>query len=176
MEKKEKSFLVYLATDHLRFRNIFRTINGGIISFVVQLEIEAQPATWKAVVRNDCEHGFCHRDLIYSDGHKEKIKMVADKESAVVVGIDDLKENFKDHLQKLGYQGFLRKLPNYIEIERDLEQAKQFLLRLIRHPEKIDEIGNEIRLKLWEVIVIKNKVTAVLRDKTGKVIKIVEGQ
>jgi len=155
----QRSFIISLPGDKIRFRNIFKIKRDGKLDFTVQLEVEPKAGEWKPLVRWDCAHGSCHRDLIYSNGHKETDETATQELDKVIAnGIDDLKENLKSYLEKTGYHEFSHALHAQLNIGEDLEEAKRFLLDLVEHPEKIDNIPNKISLKLGEGITFKDEV------------------
>lgn len=176
MKTKKKSFLILPpAEDRIRLRSIFR-IKGQyeIKDFVVQLEVELEPAQWKAVARYDLAHGYFHRDLIYKNGSRKKDKMSSkDLNEATTEAIEDLKQNLENHLKIAGFGDVADKLPPTGGVENDLEEAKQFLLHLVEHPEEIDKVPDKVHLKLRETIVLKDSVTVIKKDsKTGKIIEV----
>jgi len=172
---KKKSFLIIPPPDdRIRLRNIFR-IKGlkEIKDFMVQLEVEPEPAQWKAVVRYDLAHGYFHRDLICKNGSKKKHKIQSqDLSNATIGAIEDLKQNLERYLKIAGFVDVAEKLPPTGGVEKDLEEAKQFLLHLVEHPEEIDNVPNKVHQKLRETIFLKDSVTVIKKDSTGKIIEV----
>lgn len=152
----ERIFLIHLIPQNLRFRNIFReTKEHKLTSFVIQLEAfitKGTTSNWKEIIRCDCSHGFVHYDLYYSNGKKEKIKVleIANLESGITYALDDLKKNLSRWLIDLGYTELNNKLPNWTNLSRDLEDAKRFLLDLIKSPEKASKIQSIFLYKALE--------------------------
>ena len=163
---QQKFFDISLPSKKLRFRNIFKIKKDGKLDFTIQLEVELKAGEWKPLVRWDCAHGSCHRNLIHSNGHKEKDETTTQELDKVIEnGIDNLKENLKSYLEKTGYRELSNSLPSHIDIERDLEGAKRFLLDLVKHPEKIDSTTSHGRLKLEMHVTLKNEVALVKRSR-----------
>ena len=146
LERKGKEFLITLDLPGkiMRFRNIFRVHRFNVSSFVIQLEafgVKPKSNRWKAIIRYDCAHGYIHRDLIHSDGRKEKQRLkTQNPEESIRIALTDLKDNFKQWILRLGYYELLNKLPSMIKIKKEFENAEKFLLDLVKHPEKITKI------------------------------------
>ena len=171
----KKRFFLILPPERIRFRNEFRLLGvSKIKDFVVQLEVEISPGYWgkDGVVRYDIKHGYFHRDLINPNGLKiEHTKIrVSGLREAVVAAIDDLKENLETHLKKAGYDKVVNTLPSPSEMKDYLESAKQFLIRLVEHPDQIDKVPNKVSVIVKDELKLKNSVTVIKRDKTGKII------
>ncbi|MGD0495712.1 MAG: hypothetical protein ABSB28_06690 [Candidatus Bathyarchaeia archaeon] len=114
LEEKGREFLLTLdlpGSKIMRFRNIFQTDQSRVSSFVVQFEIygfKREPEQWKAIARYDCAHGYIHRDLIYSDGRKEKKKTRSqDLGEAIKIATSDLKDNSGNGFRSLDMWKFL---------------------------------------------------------------------
>jgi hypothetical protein len=67
----EKEYLIRLG-EHARKRHCHKTEKGELVSFMVQLEVEAEEGVWKPVVRYDCAHDFAHRDRYNLKGNRDK--------------------------------------------------------------------------------------------------------
>lgn len=144
VDKKERQFLLELPLGRSKdiiLRNIFRLRGGMIKSFVVQAEIrviDKGQKKWNPVVRYDCAHGFVHRDLIKRNGQKTKEKLASQNlKSAIQIAIEEMKYNLKLWLVKLGYESEVPEVFEKINTDKELETAKEYLLRLIEHPEII---------------------------------------
>lgn len=162
-DKKAKSFIILPHTQKIRFRNLFR-INEEL-SFVIQLEVEPKTGEWRPLVRYDCAHGFCHRDFIYSNGHKEKLPTGQNLNVSIAIGIDDLKQNLKSHVEKAGYHELSRDLPADADIAKDLEEAKQFLLDLVQHPEKIDTVPDQVHLEVKDKVTLTDEINVIKNNR-----------
>jgi len=57
------------------------------------------------------------------------------------------------------------------ETEKNLERAKEFLLDMFKHPDKLDSIPNDAVMEFHETIELKDKLIVILRDKTGKIVE-----
>ncbi|KPV64614.1 MAG: hypothetical protein AOA66_0047 [Candidatus Bathyarchaeota archaeon BA2] len=57
------------------------------------------------------------------------------------------------------------------KVEKNLEHAKKFLLDIVKHPNKLDSIPNDAVVKFQETTKLKDELTVILRDKTGKIIE-----
>jgi len=100
---KEKTFFIYLSFGaRIRVRIIRE--RRKVVDFVVQLEVEAEPGEWKAVVRYNYAHGFPHRDVVYANGTEEKETIhIKGLEKVVIYAIDDLKQKWEAYVRRLGY-------------------------------------------------------------------------
>lgn len=143
-DKKERQFLLRLPlgkSNDMRLRNIFRLRGNLIKSFVVQSEIrvtEKGKEIWKPIVRYDCAHDFIHRDLINRNGKKIKEKLSTQNfKSAIRIAIEEMKNNLRPWLVRLGYEAIIHKLFVKINVDKELEDAKEYLLRLVEHPDLI---------------------------------------
>ena len=69
---KEVSYQKYLDDYELeRLRIRIHTEKGKLIDVVIQYESFIN-SKWQPILRYDCSHGFFHRDVIKSNGQKEK--------------------------------------------------------------------------------------------------------
>lgn len=144
LDKKERQFLLELPlgkSKDIMLRNIFRLRGNMIKSFVVQSEIrimEKGKQVWNPIVRYDCAHGFIHRDLINRNGKKTKEKLATQNlKDAIKIAIEEMKNNLKSWLVKLGYESKVPELFEKININEELDAAKEYLLRLTEHPDMI---------------------------------------
>jgi hypothetical protein len=145
-DKGERQFLLELPLGKSRdiiLRNIFRLRGNMIKSFVVQAEIrvtEKDKKKWNPLVRYDCAHGFIHRDLINLDGKQVKEKLASQNlKHGVDIAIQEIKCNLKLWMVKLGYESRVLEIFEKIDINEELDAAKEFLQRLIQQPEIINK-------------------------------------
>ena len=69
------------------------------------IQLETWKDKWMPVVRYNYAHGTPHRDLMTSDGHKEKEWFEGESLSEIVNrAIDDLKKNWRQYLVRCGYE------------------------------------------------------------------------
>jgi hypothetical protein len=160
---KKKFFLILRDQEKIRFRNVFRLLGAKEINdFMVQLEIEISPNNWKGVIRYDLKHGYFHRDLIYANTHKYQKEIPSQGlEDAIVIAIDDLKENFHLYLRKAGYNISYPAL----RVTENLEEAKQYILALIKQPESIEKVLDQIILGLKPAIITSEYKLSVTKIK-----------
>jgi hypothetical protein len=126
----------------IRLRNIFRIKNKTLQSFVVQAELRraTEEASWVPIVRYDCAHGFIHRDLMHQNGRKTKTRLSAQKlEDAVKLAIEEIEGNRRLWLIELGFESRVPEILKNIDIRDELQEAKDFLLFLISHPDRITQ-------------------------------------
>jgi hypothetical protein len=77
---------------------------GAVVDFLVQLEHRTYDE-YKQVVRYNYAHGFPHRDLILSNGTKEKERInESDLGEVVIFAIKDIKDNWKRYVKEIGYE------------------------------------------------------------------------
>ena len=89
----DTEFLIPYDVD-VRVRHTHLTIQGRIVSFVVQLEIRIGDQ-WVPVVRYDTAHGFAHRDILHANGSVTKTPLfVVDYSEALTYAEGDLKSNW----------------------------------------------------------------------------------
>jgi hypothetical protein len=78
----------------VRLRCIYERRGKQVLKFTVQLEALREDH-WHAIVRYDNAHGFCHRDMIHTDGTQDKTAVfVGDVSATFTHAIDDLKANW----------------------------------------------------------------------------------
>ena len=93
----DRSWLVDLVPDEVRFRSWYRRRRKRIVQYTVQLEI-LHADRWQPVVRYDNAHGFCHRDTIHADGTQDKTPVYyGDANDTFTRAIDELRENWQAH-------------------------------------------------------------------------------
>ncbi len=159
------SFLIRLEKERVWFRNEFRLLGSNKIEdFVVQLEI-VEDERHLTPVRYDMKHNYFHRDIINEHENnvdKQKIS-VTSLEEAVNLSIDDLIQNWRSNLKIGGYDKLLSTLESFPE--NTMQKAKEYLIDLIRHPQKIDSVGNVINLVLSEGIGMSDSVQVKLVEK-----------
>lgn len=138
----------------------------GKLDLTIQLEVES--GKWRPVVRWDRgPHKFFHRHLIYSDGREEKQEMPRQKPYEVIVdSIDDLKINLRNYIEETGYLEISNSLQADFNIDSFVEKAKQYLLDLVYHLEKIESFPSRgsIALKI-DAILLKNEVATVMKSR-----------
>ena len=82
-------------TDDTQLRHLHTHWKNNVTSFAVQLEIYIKDK-WQAIVRYDTAHGFSHRDIIHSDGSKDKTPLsISDFKEALTFSDKDLKTNWR---------------------------------------------------------------------------------
>lgn len=83
-----------LLAPSVRLRCVYQRRGKRILKFTVQLEVRRVDC-WHAVVRYDNAHGFCHRDTMHVDGHREKTPVwVGDVTETFTYAIEDLKTHW----------------------------------------------------------------------------------
>lgn len=104
----EKCYFISLSLKN-RLRVWIEIEKGSVIDFLVQLEHKTDDA-WKQVVRYNYAHGFPHRDLILSNGTKEKEGINETELGKVVIfATKDIKDNWEDYVREAGYEERQRK-------------------------------------------------------------------
>ncbi len=90
----ERQWIEDLVAGSVRLRCAYQRRGKHVLRFTVQLEALRQDA-WRAVVRYDNAHGFCHRDTIHADGTQDKTALfVGDVNATFTYAIEDLKANW----------------------------------------------------------------------------------
>jgi hypothetical protein len=143
-DKGERQFLMELTPGRLkdiRLRNIFRLRNKTVQSFVIQAELrDAEEASWVPVVRYDCAHGFIHKDLMHQNGGRTKTRLSAQKlEDAIRLAIEEIERNLRLWLIDLGFESRVPEILKNVDIHDELQEARDFLLFLIDHPDRITQ-------------------------------------
>lgn len=160
--RKTKSFLIRLEREKVWFRNEFSLLGPEKIEdFVVQFEI-VEGGKHLTPVRYDIKHGYFHRDIINRQGkhvNKKKINVTNLKE-AVKTATDDLVNNWQSLLQIGGYTNILSTLKSIPE--ESIRKAKEYLIDLVQHPDKIDSVSNVVDLTLTETLNMSDSVTTKL--------------
>ena len=164
--RKVKSFLIRLEQERVWFRNEFRLLGPNKIEdFVVQFEI-VEGKKHLTPVRYDMKHNYFHRDVIDQNGNivdKEKIA-AASLEDAVKLFVDDLIKNWESLLKMGGYTKLISSFKSFPE--NIMQKAKEYLVDLIRNPQKIDNAPNIVNLVLSEGMSISNSVKVkLIREK-----------
>lgn len=73
---------------------------GKILDLVFQYESFIQEC-WREIVRYDMAHGFFHRDFIFPNGTKEKIRIeMLDLRSAAMFAEQDIKDKWEFYKSK----------------------------------------------------------------------------
>lgn len=148
-DKNERQFLIMPTLGKLkdiRLRYLFRLKNKSVQSFVVQAELRkaAEEGSWVPIVRYDCAHGFIHRDLIRHNGRKTKTRLPAQKlEDAVKLATKEIERNLRLWLIKLGFESRVPETLKNVDVCAELQEARDFLLFLISHPNRITEIRSK---------------------------------
>ena len=100
-KKGYKEALIPIKWDaRLRLR-LFREKDKALTGFTSQLE-HYLGGKWRPVVRYDTAHGFFHRDF-YSLSGKQKRKernVIQNLKEAVLFADKDLRNNYKDYIEK----------------------------------------------------------------------------
>jgi hypothetical protein len=79
-----------------RKRHYHETQRGGIVAFVVQLEVEFR-GSWVPVVRYDMAHGRAHIDLYQTPARKTKQFLTLSPAEALTLADEDIKENWEGY-------------------------------------------------------------------------------
>lgn len=142
----ERHFLLFLTLDketRVILRNIFRLDKNSVAGFVIQGEIRCTAdgkEKWQPFVRYDHAHGFIHRDMIASDGSKTKHELgTQDIKNAIVLAIEEIRENLNLWLCQLGYKPLDAEVLNQPRINQEMDKAKSKLLELYNNPEKMND-------------------------------------
>ena len=92
--RKEIEYIVPLSED-TQLRHIHTHWKNKVTGFTVQLEVQIKNK-WQPIVRYDTAHGFSHRDIIHTDGTKEKTPLfISDFKEALTFSDKDLKANWR---------------------------------------------------------------------------------
>jgi hypothetical protein len=154
-KRNEWHFLLNLPSEsesRVILRNLFRMHRNLVTGFMIQIEVrlvQNGKEQWRPVVRYDCAHGFIHRDSIAADGQKMKRKLaIQDTRSAIVLAIDELRDNLNPWLRQLGYEQFDRDVLVKPDVIEEMDKAKSTLLSLLDHPEKMNKTPSKfVQLK-----------------------------
>jgi len=68
----EREWILGLVLDEVRIRCRYRRRGNQVLDYTVQLEVWHNE-NWRAIVRYDNTHGFCHCDTIHPDGRQDKL-------------------------------------------------------------------------------------------------------
>lgn len=150
--RKVKSFQIRLEQERVWFRNEFRLLGPNKIEdFVVQFEI-VEGGKHLTPVRYDIKHDYFHRDIIDKHGNNVDKKRIAavSIEDAVTSSVDDLIQNWESLLKMGGYAKLISSFKSFPE--NIMQKAKEYLVDLIRNPQKIDSVPNIVDLVLSEGI------------------------
>jgi len=148
-DKGERQFLMELTLgklEDIRLRNIFRLKSKAVQSFVIQAELRkaAEEASWVPIVRYDCAHGFIHRDLMRQNGRKTKTRLSAQKlEDAIKLALEEIERNLRLWLIELGFESRVPEILKNVDIRNELQEAKDFLLFLTSHPDRITQASSK---------------------------------
>ena len=160
----ERHFLLLLTLDketRVILRNVFRVDKNSVTGFVIQGEIRSTAdgkEKWQPFVRYDHAHGFIHRDMIAANGSKTKHKLgTQDTKNAIVLAIEEIRENLNLWLHQLGYKLLDAEVLNQIRIIQEMDNAKSKLLELHDNPEKIDFTQSTF-VQLKEEVDYKEKI------------------
>jgi hypothetical protein len=150
LDEKGRELLLYFPNGGTRFRNIIRFNKNKILEFVVQLEINVKRSEveeWRPAVRYDCAHGYIHKDLIYANGKREKVRVETQVlKDAITFVINDMKSNLEYWFKSLGYNKMSMTVFSWSTLDVDLEDAEKFLLSLIENPERIPQTSSVHRI------------------------------
>jgi len=148
---QERHFLLDIpAGDNLKIvlRILYRVHSDGSPDFVIQVEMRdlmANNPRNRPVIRYDFAHGFLHSDRIASDGTKSKEAVSPKSDSDAISSIiSDLRENLVTWMAELGY-GHLDPTPiAHASLDKDLDDAKEALTRLVEDPELIGQTKSTV--------------------------------
>jgi hypothetical protein len=91
----DREWVFAVANDEARIRCRYRRRGNRMIEYTVQLEIW-QAQTWRPILRYDNAHGYCHRDIIHSDGTQTKVRIYrGDTSSNFTWAIKELRANWQ---------------------------------------------------------------------------------
>ena len=103
---KKVEYIISLSGD-TQLRHIHIHWRNKVTGFTVQLETYINKE-WQPIVRYDTAHGFTHRDIIHSDGSKEKTPLfISDFKEALTFSGKDLKTNWRIYREQ-----FLKEVKN----------------------------------------------------------------
>ena len=144
---KERHFLFNLPIDpNCRFvlRNLFRLTDNSVTGWVIQIEIildmKGKKSKSRPVIRYDQSHGFIHRDMININGSKNKHKiMTKDTKTAIILAIDEIRDNLNSWLKQLGYSPYGQQILNLPFIVQEMDKVKEKLIELHDHPENMKD-------------------------------------
>jgi hypothetical protein len=92
-----RTWLIRVAADEAQIRCSFQRVKKRVVRFAVQLETLFE-GNWMPVVRYDNAHGFCHRDVLHTDGTQDKTGVfVGDVNETFTFAIEDLRANWQVH-------------------------------------------------------------------------------
>jgi len=162
--RRIKSFLIRLEKEGVWFRNEFRLLGlAQIEEYLIQFEI-VHNKKHLTPVRYDMRHNCFHRDIVDKDGKhvgKRKEFKVANLEEAVKLSINDLICHWKSLLEKGGYGDLLSTLKSLPE--KKMQRAQEYLVCLIQHPDKIDDVSDIVDLTLpTETLTLSDSVNVKL--------------
>ena len=89
----EKEYLIRLG-ERARKRHYHKTDKGQVVTFMVQLEVEAEDGLWKAVIRYDCAHDFAHRDRYNLKGDHDKEEIPLSYMDSLDLADKDINDNW----------------------------------------------------------------------------------
>jgi hypothetical protein len=142
--ENERHFVLNLSLgseSRVILRNLFRVHKNHVTGFVIQVEIGGiidGKEHQHAIVRYDRAHGFMHRDMIAYDGQKIKQELeTQDTKDAIVVAIDEVRDNLNRWLQELGYSSIGVHALDQQRVIEEMEKAKTTLLELHDSPKKL---------------------------------------
>lgn len=93
-------FLILDRNNTVRVR--FKTVDGNVVDFVVQLETYIE-GTYRPVVRYDGSHGRGHRDILDWNGNtidKHWLPQHMDFNDCLTFARDDIRANWKRYLDR----------------------------------------------------------------------------
>jgi hypothetical protein len=93
----QREWLQELLPVEARMRCWYERRGKRLVRYLVQLEIFHQDV-WRAVVRFDNAHGFCHRDDIHPDGSQDKTAIfVGDANETFTQAVKEVQSNWELH-------------------------------------------------------------------------------
>ncbi len=93
MTQKEITKIISQSGDD-KLRLKIQTEKGAVVNMIVQYEARFD-GEWHAIVRNDCSHGYLHRDVMFPGGKKEKHPLdIPDLKTALMYAEQDIKDRW----------------------------------------------------------------------------------
>jgi hypothetical protein len=126
---------------YVMLRSLFRIHRNSVTGFVIQVETHNTrqgEVKRRPVLRYDCAHGFIHRDMISSRGHKSKKKLrTQNVREAITQAMEEIRDNLNPWLEQLGYKALSPHLLDQPHIVKEMDNARDTLLELHDKPHKM---------------------------------------